>query len=728
MGLNYTAAKGTGNSIVITLTGTATTALTADVNLTAVIKGSAVTETGAKDSAGIVLKLWYVGPGTTFVLTNEGGLIDKLIAAGHGANTLYDTLVFLQPYSHGTITDRFLTTLLAAPDNSTVFTVALSVAALDGNNPKCINVDGTAFATGVYGREYADKLGYTTAQSDLNNVGAVWVTAADAAHLIDAGGEGDIHYKAFAVAWMKVSAPPTVATNAVGSGGVAQTAAYVSGTVNTHGTVTETEYGFVCGTAVNPTIGGAGVTRLPVGSGITLTDVVFGLTLTGLTADTTYHVRAYALNGGVTLYGEDRAFTTAAPPSIPPSSGVAGASEYMAILEKNGIEIEELSVTVSLASGTGTVSMSSTRAASVFAAPADYAVVFPKITGVSAFRLELPASELKNAKPEGTLTLEIADGSLTMPGAMLRAINSGTAGTVGFTVGTADKSRLTALEKTTVGARPVVELTMTLDGVKTGWSNSSAPVTVKIPYAPTADELRHTECLIVLYLDGSGTPVCVPDGYDDMATGTVVFRVTHFSLYGVGYNAVAFNDIGNGAWFDQAVNFIAARSITLGTGGGAFSPGAQLTRAQVLVLLMRTFGIAPDENAAGNFSDAGNTWYTGYLAAARRLGIAQGVDGERFAPDQTVTRQEMFTLLYNALKVIGRLAGGESGRTLSDYSDATEIAPLGTRSLGVSCQDGYHQRQRRQAYAGRRNSQVRYRAAVVQSDHRITRVSCGTKA
>ena len=44
-----------------------------------------------------------------------------------------------------------------------------------------------------------------------------------------------------------------------------------------------------------------------------------------------------------------------------------------------------------------------------------------------------------------------------------------------------------------------------------------------------------------------------------------------------------------------------------------------------------------------------------------------------FAPGNEITRQEMFTLLYNALKVIGKLPQGDDGKPLSGFSDARQI-------------------------------------------------------
>jgi hypothetical protein len=194
---------------------------------------------------------------------------------------------------------------------------------------------------------------------------------------------------------------------------------------------------------------------------------------------------------------------------------------------------------------------------------------------------------------------------------------------------------------------------------------------------------------VVWYIDGSGNVISVPNGRYDPATGTVTFTTTHFSYYAVSYRQVSFSDVPKDAWYAKAVSFIAARDITKGTGGGNFSPDAKLTRAQFIVMMMRAYDIAPDENPEDNFADAGNTWYTGYLAAAKRLKISNGVGDNMFAPDREITRQEMFTLLYNTLKTAGQLPGlhgqaiGEaddqptnySGKTLTDFIDAGDIAP-----------------------------------------------------
>ena len=138
----------------------------------------------------------------------------------------------------------------------------------------------------------------------------------------------------------------------------------------------------------------------------------------------------------------------------------------------------------------------------------------------------------------------------------------------------------------------------------------------------------------------------------------------------------------------KAAGFLAAREITAGTGGGNFSPEAKLTRGQCIVMLMKAYGLAPDADPKANFADAGATYYTGYLAAAKRLGISGGVGNNMFAPEKEITRQEMFALLHNALKAIGRLPEGNAGKPLSSFADAGNIATWAKEAMTLLVETG----------------------------------------
>ncbi|HKM01921.1 MAG TPA: S-layer homology domain-containing protein, partial [Sedimentibacter sp.] len=140
-----------------------------------------------------------------------------------------------------------------------------------------------------------------------------------------------------------------------------------------------------------------------------------------------------------------------------------------------------------------------------------------------------------------------------------------------------------------------------------------------------------------------------------------------------GNNKKTFKDVAEDAWYYDAVSFIAARGITIGTGDGYFNPDAKLTRGQFIVMIMRAYGITPDDNYEDNFADANDTYYTGYLAAAKRLGLSNGVGNNLFAPDNDITRQDMFTLLYRLLKALDKLPKAIETNKLTSFNDVDQI-------------------------------------------------------
>lgn len=91
-------------------------------------------------------------------------------------------------------------------------------------------------------------------------------------------------------------------TTAVVSG-IAQTVAVVGGEVTADGGSAVTDRGVCWNTTGNPTISD---NCQPIGSGIG----IFSYTLTGLTPNTGYYVRAYAINGVGVSYGTEESFTT----------------------------------------------------------------------------------------------------------------------------------------------------------------------------------------------------------------------------------------------------------------------------------------------------------------------------------------------------------------------------------------------------------------------------------
>lgn len=297
----------------------------------------------------------------------------------------------------------------------------------------------------------------------------------------------------------------------------------------------------------------------------------------------------------------------------------------------------------------------------------------------SGARVELPRDAFNKMAEDsdGKVSINLGIGTVTFNGKAVDSI-SGSAddGDISFGIKEVNTSSLSANALERIGDRPVYDFTLIVG--KTQISNLGGSATINIPYT-----LRNGEdpnAVVVYYIDDSGELQIVEGGYNS-ETGTVDFTVTHFSVYAVGYNETTFTDVSENSWYYDAVTFCAAREITTGTGDDMFSPDSTLTRGQFIVMLMRAYGIEADEDATDNFDDAGETYFTGYLAAAKRFGISNGVGNNMFAPESEITRQDMFTLLYRVLDVLGKLPKDVNSGELSGYTDAGEIADYAKEAM-----------------------------------------------
>lgn len=132
---------------------------------------------------------------------------------------------------------------------------------------------------------------------------------------------------------------------------VTTNSAATGGNVTSTGGAAVTERGIVFSTAPNPTIETGISTSSGSGTGS------FDVELSGLSQDTTYYVRAYALNTSGTGYGEQVSFTTQAITATPifnnvpvtDLAGATGSTVYYVISVPAGLEL----LTFQISGGTG---------------------------------------------------------------------------------------------------------------------------------------------------------------------------------------------------------------------------------------------------------------------------------------------------------------------------------------------------------------------------------------
>lgn len=305
-----------------------------------------------------------------------------------------------------------------------------------------------------------------------------------------------------------------------------------------------------------------------------------------------------------------------------------------------------------------------------------------KISGdkrASTIETIIPENSIKDISSEnlGSLTISSDVGSITFDEASIGTISDSAVGDVTITIAKADISKFSDEIREKTGNHPLYDFS-----VKKGSKNVSefgGNVTVSLPYTLKAGE--DINAIIIYYINDKNELEIVTNGRYDDKTGNVVFNTNHFSIYAIGHNKMKFNDVAEEAWYQGAVTFIAARNLTSGTGNGNFSPDATLTRGQFITLLLKAYEIKGDESFENNFADAGNTYYTDYLATAKKLGISEGIGNNLFAPETEITREDMFAMLYNTLEITAKLPKVVSEKGLSDFSDSGNVATYAQKAM-----------------------------------------------
>lgn len=132
-----------------------------------------------------------------------------------------------------------------------------------------------------------------------------------------------------------------------------------------------------------------------------------------------------------------------------------------------------------------------------------------------------------------------------------------------------DNSAVSEENRARVSGRPVY--TFSVKNGNTVVSHlGGGHATVTIPYELQIGESPNAVAVYSPTGDGS---LKVVRGHYRADLEAMVFRTPRFATFVIGHNPVSFGDVSAGAWYKEAVDFIAARGITSGTGGGMYSPG-----------------------------------------------------------------------------------------------------------------------------------------------------------
>ncbi|OKQ00370.1 S-layer homology domain-containing protein [Paenibacillus sp. P46E] len=148
------------------------------------------------------------------------------------------------------------------------------------------------------------------------------------------------------------------------------------------------------------------------------------------------------------------------------------------------------------------------------------------------------------------------------------------------------------------------------------------------------------------YLDGTFRP-----NHSVTRAEFAVMLMNVLKPQGAGANLTFTDTATIGAWAQSAIAQAVQAGIITGYEDGGFRPNAEITRAEMAVILAKALGVTTEVKTATGFADDKDipVWAKGSVDFVKEAGIVQGKGENAFAPQESATRAEAVTVLLKLL-------------------------------------------------------------------------------
>ena len=153
-----------------------------------------------------------------------------------------------------------------------------------------------------------------------------------------------------------------------------------------------------------------------------------------------------------------------------------------------------------------------------------------------------------------------------------------------------------------------------------------------------------------------------------------------------------FTDVSATDSYYSAVKFVYENNLFKGTTTTKFGPDTTMTRAMFVTVLGRLAGVDVSRFKTSSYSDvpinATTTWYAPYVEWATQMGLVEGYGDGTFGPDNKITHQQMYVLMYKYSIFVENKKTNISGTSIN-ASDAEEVADWAKDAVKYASQQNF---------------------------------------
>lgn len=208
---------------------------------------------------------------------------------------------------------------------------------------------------------------------------------------------------------------------------------------------------------------------------------------------------------------------------------------------------------------------------------------------------------------------------------------------------------------------------------------ASKGTTVTVTASPSKGYV--VDAVKVVDKDGKDVAVTGKDGkYVFTMPGSAVTVTGTFKAETPAPVALPFTDVKSGNWFYDAVKYAYEQGLMTGTSATTFAPNGTMNRAMIVTVLYRLEN-SPAVTGASKFTDVpAGQWYSDAVAWAAANKIVNGYDETTFGPMNAVTREQMAAILFRYEQVKG-LENVTLEENLNRFPDQNKISAYAIPAL-----------------------------------------------
>lgn len=132
--------------------------------------------------------------------------------------------------------------------------------------------------------------------------------------------------------------------------------------------------------------------------------------------------------------------------------------------------------------------------------------------------------------------------------------------------------------------------------------------------------------------------------------------------------------IGHSA--EESIKALTERGIISGMSEDVFAPDKTMTRAELATIIVRALGL-PVKNQSSFMDVPSNAWYAEYVNTAFNYGIVSGMTDTEFNPEGTITREQAAAMIERAARLCGMEYEADDNvirNTLAEFLDYTSVS------------------------------------------------------